>query len=1091
MATNIIAGTITAAIDLTSASYDNPVTNTGLITLSSAGIALQAGTSWTVLNTGAIVSPSGLSDYGVFLNEGGAVTNASGAFIGGGFGVGIFHAAGTVSNAGTIVGSTYEGVYLKSGGYITNANGGTISGSTHAALIKGGLGTVFNDGFITDQNNAAVVLIGGGYVDNQSQGTIRQASTGVYVNGGTGTVVNSGYLYASSGHAIELDHGGSVTNALGGTIKGAHPGIYSASITTHGSTATGAVTLVNDGFIGATYTTSSAVVLRATVNGGGTISNLSQGTISAPSHAIYVHGGVGSVYNAGLLTSNLHSVVDLASGGTIDNTGRILGSAPTSSAVYVTGGSGIVINQGTLAALSASGVALFSGGTVQDFGGATIYGGGTGDGVFIKGGAGTVQTRGTIIGHNGVAVSLPTGFANRVDYSAGAVFDGIVNGGNVIGSSIQSTLRLQYYSAHPVGTLTNLNGTFVNFQQISVKGAWEFGALDSLHANVTITDGSGGTNSPAGTIGGYGLNLGALDAVTLDAGAVVSRASAGITHTAAIYAGSTANNVMIANYGGLIENPTNTVAAGIALFDGGTVVNQTATIGTAAFVGTIVGHDVGIYAGGGTVSTVVNAGVVQAPGDTGVELKNGGLVDNLAGGLITAAQNGVVFDNGGMMVNAGVIVASNPTNAQGVYLNGPGSITNLAGGTISGVVGIQAGSSIAGMTVVDAGVIEGTSAAIEFQSAANNFLILDPGAYVRGLIDGKNGLGSGYTTQLELASGSGTGTLDTAITQFTNVNQVDVNPGASWVIDGPVATLTSGAFIDDQGALTLGSGLGGGGAILLGTNATLAFEPAAAPAPIIHVSGGQETIEILGALATGVTLSGSQLDISGAGVTLNVSTGLPSSDFGFVTNNGNTYIVACFATGTSILTAAGPRAVETLREGEAVITATGRLAAIRWIGHRRTELRRHPSPHDVMPVRVRAGAFGPGLPRRDLVLSPDHAVFVEGHLVPVRHLVNGVSIVQEARDSITYWHVELDRHDIVLAEGMACETFLDTGNRAAFENAEGPMELHPAFARAVWAEQGCAPILVDPAEPALRAIHTRLLAQARDLPIAPLANVSA
>jgi hypothetical protein len=136
-----------------------------------------------------------------------------------------------------------------------------------------------------------------------------------------------------------------------------------------------------------------------------------------------------------------------------------------------------------------------------------------------------------------------------------------------------------------------------------------------------------------------------------------------------------------------------------------------------------------------------------------------------------------------------------------------------------------------------------------------------------------------------------------------------------------------------------------------------------------------------------------------------------------------------------------------------------------------------------MPVRVRAGAFGAALPLRDLVLSPDHAVLVDGALVPIRHLINGVSIAQERWASVTYWHVELDRHDVVLAEGLACESYLDTGNRAAFANADGPVALHadfsrPDFSRAVWAAAGCAAILTDPRDPALRARHTALLARA-------------
>lgn len=189
---------------------------------------------------------------------------------------------------------------------------------------------------------------------------------------------------------------------------------------------------------------------------------------------------------------------------------------------------------------------------------------------------------------------------------------------------------------------------------------------------------------------------------------------------------------------------------------------------------------------------------------------------------------------------------------------------------------------------------------------------------------------------------------------------------------------------------------------------------------------------------------------------------------------------ACYAEGTRVLTANGPVAVEDLAVGMEVATVSGRLARIAWTGRRTVEPARHPEPHTMNPIRVRAGAFGTA-PTADLLLSPDHAVLIEGRLVPIRHLANGTSIAQEPRARITYWHLELDRHDAILAEGLACETYLDTGNRDAFEGS-GPTQLHPDFrqhhAQAIWAEHGCAPILTDPADRALRRLHTQALARA-------------
>jgi hypothetical protein len=158
---------------------------------------------------------------------------------------------------------------------------------------------------------------------------------------------------------------------------------------------------------------------------------------------------------------------------------------------------------------------------------------------------------------------------------------------------------------------------------------------------------------------------------------------------------------------------------------------------------------------------------------------------------------------------------------------------------------------------------------------------------------------------------------------------------------------------------------------------------------------------------------------------------------------GGTEIIACYAAGSRIATVAGPVPVERLRIGDRLLTPDGPPASVIWIGHRRLDCRRHPDPELVWPVRIAAGAFAPGLPARDLLVSPDHGVWVDGALIPARLLVNHRSI-SRARTTgmVTYFHVELARHALILAEGVPAESYLDTGNRAIFDNA--PLTtLHP------------------------------------------------
>ncbi|MBN9563957.1 MAG: Hint domain-containing protein [Alphaproteobacteria bacterium] len=177
----------------------------------------------------------------------------------------------------------------------------------------------------------------------------------------------------------------------------------------------------------------------------------------------------------------------------------------------------------------------------------------------------------------------------------------------------------------------------------------------------------------------------------------------------------------------------------------------------------------------------------------------------------------------------------------------------------------------------------------------------------------------------------------------------------------------------------------------------------------------------------------------------------------------------CYAAGTHISTPGGDVLVEDLAVGDTVCAQFTGRAAIRWIGHRHVHCSRHPEPRKVWPVRVRAGAFNDGVPYRDLWLSPDHAVFIDGVLIPIRLLINGTTVVQQAVDQITYFHVELSRHDVLLAEGLPAESYLDTGNRSMFADAGLAMMLHPDFATVnaglkCWEHDACAPLATSAAQ---------------------------
>ena len=111
-------------------------------------------------------------------------------------------------------------------------------------------------------------------------------------------------------------------------------------------------------------------------------------------------------------------------------------------------------------------------------------------------------------------------------------------------------------------------------------------------------------------------------------------------------------------------------------------------------------------------------------------------------------------------------------------------------------------------------------------------------------------------------------------------------------------------------------------------------------------------------------------------------------------------------------------------------------------------------------VRVAARAFGPGRPHSDLFLSPDRAVYVNAVLIPVRHLINGSTIAQVPVDRVSYYHIELPRHDLLLAQGLPAESFLDMRDGSNYANRAGPLRLYPDFSARMWEAFGCARLIV-------------------------------
>ena len=139
-----------------------------------------------------------------------------------------------------------------------------------------------------------------------------------------------------------------------------------------------------------------------------------------------------------------------------------------------------------------------------------------------------------------------------------------------------------------------------------------------------------------------------------------------------------------------------------------------------------------------------------------------------------------------------------------------------------------------------------------------------------------------------------------------------------------------------------------------------------------------------------------------------------------------TAVAVCFLRGTQIWTPQGERNVEDLRINDLVVTSSGETKPIQWVWGRRFEWQRgEKCPEEITPVRVARSALSSNTPHRDLYLSRYHCLYLDGVLIPVVDLINGSTITRcsaEELREIEYFHLKLERHSVIYAEGAACET---------------------------------------------------------------------
>ncbi|MDU8911101.1 Hint domain-containing protein [Aestuariicoccus sp. MJ-SS9] len=196
---------------------------------------------------------------------------------------------------------------------------------------------------------------------------------------------------------------------------------------------------------------------------------------------------------------------------------------------------------------------------------------------------------------------------------------------------------------------------------------------------------------------------------------------------------------------------------------------------------------------------------------------------------------------------------------------------------------------------------------------------------------------------------------------------------------------------------------------------------------------GSGTITIEGA-TTGQS-GGDTLDLNGLAdrTTLDITSNVGGEQSGTIQMLDGTLVsfsnidsVICFTPGTRILTATGPRPIESLRPGDLLVTRDAGLQPLRWIGQRRVAATGRTAPIRIAKS-VMPGATG------SLLVSPQHRMLFEGYhaellfgdaevFAAACHLENGIDVIREEGGEVTYIHLMLDRHQVIYAEGMPTES---------------------------------------------------------------------
>ncbi|GBR06972.1 Hint domain-containing protein [Asaia siamensis] len=600
----------------------------------------------------------------------------------------------------------------------------------------------------------------------------------------------------------------------------------------------------------------------------------------------------------------------------------------------------------------------------------------------------------------------------------------VMNGGYITGTDLANTTMsaasgasVGTFTSHDGGTVSIANGASVGTGSTVTQNL----ATDAQRYKQALLNGStwSAVNVNGTTVyqsGGVTVSgpvvLNANTTLIVTSGAVAS----GVLGAAA----TGTPRITVMSGGSLIHSTVNNGV--ITVSAGGSTANNEFNSNTITYAtGAKSQNDDFYVAGTGTSTVTVQSGatVTSAVVNTNIRLSavNGATLD------------GIVVGSGGRVTSAGVIISSNTSNvtqnpslvtSNNAYTNG-----NLSGGTWSAV-------NVNGTTYYQSGSVSITGPV--FLTGAN--LVITSGATVDGML------------QAQLSSPT-----------------ITVQNGGKLLN----STLNNGYVIVQSGGYMSGN-YGNSADVIISAGGSSVNDT------FYTTYGGNDTVTVMsGGSITGPSISNTTLTVSSGGTLvqpLNVGSGGVANIYG-----GSQ---ACFLAGAMIRTPSGETAVEDLSIGDEILTfdpKTGATIArpVTWIGsgeiHASTVL---PADLSGFPVRVLKDALGDNVPHKDMLVTAEHCLYLDGAFVPVRMLVNGSSVFYDMSEAqFRYYHVETASHSVIWADGVLTESYLDTGNSLRMDRNDTVVRLPKKGI--TWETHAAAPLTVERSviEPLYRKIEAR------------------